>query len=100
LKDPFKTQSDFFLDGEGDAWHIRNQNQAVSTNGRSKDIDFICQTLESSREGIQNILEVGCGSGQKLSALSNYFDASGSGVDPSTIAIETAKKIPVTNQKK
>ncbi len=87
-----KTQSNVFLHGEGDAWFSRNRAQIESLSEQTIDVEFICNSLAPFSSTIQNILEIGCGSGDKLSRLAEYFDASGSGIDPSVVAISFAKK--------
>ena len=87
-----KTQSDVFLHGEGDAWFARNRAQIESLAEPTIDVEFICNSLTPFRSTIQNILEIGCGSGDKLDRLAQYFDASGSGIDPSAVAISFAKE--------
>ena len=88
-----KSQSATFLEGEGDAWFSRNQQQLESSDTPSIDVDFICESLKPFRGSIQNILEIGCGSGKKLSQLTSHFKASGYGLDPSLMAINKAREI-------
>lgn len=52
------------------------------------------------RSKVQNILEIGCGSGEKLAKLTEYFEASGFGLDPSQMAINKAKDVAQYNNSK
>ena len=88
-----KSQSATFLEGEGDAWFSRNQQQLEYSDTPSIDVDFICESLKPFRGSVQNILEIGCGSAKKLSQLTSHFEASGFGLDPSLMAINKAKEI-------
>ncbi len=80
------TQSQIFLDYEGDRWFKRNQ---PSENGESKfyEIETIKRALRGERQSINNVLEIGCGNGVKLNDLCQFFNANGCGVDPSSAAI-------------
>ncbi len=88
-----KSQSATFLESEGDAWFSRNQEQVESLNAQSVEVDFICDSLKPFISSLQNILEIGCGSGKKLAKLAQYFEASGFGIDPSQMAINRAKQV-------
>ena len=84
-------QGQIFLDSEGDAWYERNQC-AIETAKASADTSFILQILKGSSFEIQDLLEVGCSSAVKLNWLASSFSASGSGIDPSSLAIQQGKK--------
>lgn len=86
------SQSDIFLQGEGNEWFSRNA-ESYSSGKRFIDLDYIDNSLLSFRNSINKILEIGCASGVKLKELTTVFDASGFGVDPSTQAISEAKRI-------
>lgn len=84
-------QSDIFLSGEGDNWFTRNQRAVAE--GKTPEIQTIVRALAGHPPS--SILEVGCSNGSKLAALCAHFAASGSGIDPSEIAIaEGAAKWP------
>ena len=85
------SQSNLFLSGEGDAWFLRN-SESLNTGSNSPDIDYICSTLNAFQNTVSSILEIGCGGGAKLSALSKHFDSEGHGIDPSEKAIQWANK--------
>ena len=59
----------------------------------SIDVDFICNSLFPFQNEINDILEIGCASGKKISSLVKYFKANGFGLDPSQMAINKAKDI-------
>jgi ubiquinone/menaquinone biosynthesis C-methylase UbiE len=85
------SQSSLFLGGEGDAWFLRN-SESLLTPSDSPDISFISSTLKAFQNSISTILEIGCGGGAKLSALSKCFDSLGYGIDPSKKAIQSARE--------
>jgi ubiquinone/menaquinone biosynthesis C-methylase UbiE len=85
-------QSESFLNGEGDAWYERNRSTINDTVAVPPDVKFILQTLKDSTFLIQDLLEIGCASADKLNILSSSFLASGTGIDPSSMAITQAKK--------
>jgi ubiquinone/menaquinone biosynthesis C-methylase UbiE len=86
-----ESQSQIFQNSEGNAWYIRNpkSNQIA---GNEQVLDFIYSTLDPFRDQVSTILEIGCGGGAKLEALSKHFQASGFGIDPSAVAIKDATK--------
>jgi ubiquinone/menaquinone biosynthesis C-methylase UbiE len=84
-------QSQIFLNSEGDSWYKRNKS-AIETAKASADVSFILQTLKGSSFEIQDLLEVGCSSAAKLNLLASSFSASGSGIDPSSLAIQQGAK--------
>jgi ubiquinone/menaquinone biosynthesis C-methylase UbiE len=85
------SQSSLFLGGEGDAWYMRN-SENLYTASDSPDVGFISSTLNAFQNSNSTILEIGCGGGAKLSALSEYFDSLGYGIDPSKRAIRSARE--------
>lgn len=85
------SQSSLFLGGEGDAWFSRN-SESLNATSVSPDISFIFSTLDGFHNSISNILEIGCGGGAKLSALSKHFNSLGYGIDPSKKAIHSASE--------
>ena len=91
------SQSEGFLEGEGDAWFSRNYEQLESIEARTFEIDFICDSLAPFRNKVQNILEIGCASGKKVAQLAEYFEASGFGLDPSQMAINRATELTMHN---
>lgn len=88
-----KSQSHTFLHGEGDAWFNRNLEQLKSSTTQTVEVDFIINSLVPFRGQFQNILEIGCGSGIKLTKLSESFQADGFGIDASGAAIMEAQRL-------
>jgi ubiquinone/menaquinone biosynthesis C-methylase UbiE len=86
IRASISSQSRLFLDGEGDNWFERNK-KSISETENFYEIEIIKRVL-SSFDSIQNILEIGCGNATKLNNLCSYFNAQGSGIDPSALAIE------------
>ncbi len=85
-------QSKKFLSSEGDAWFKRNKSYIEREQGFGQDIDFILQVLRGSSFEIQNLLEVGCSSAAKLNRLASSFSSCGSGIDPSSLAINFGRE--------
>lgn len=81
-------QNDAFLEGEGNHWLKRNPVNMSSTSEEMDDISLIVAVLKSDSDRIENILEVGSSSGQKLNSLCRNFGASGMGIDPSEAAVK------------
>lgn len=78
-------QSDIFLDSEADGWFERNK---TALGIRTFETDTIKRVLEGFKDSINAICEIGSGNGVKLSDLCDYFEASGSGVEPSPLAVK------------
>lgn len=88
-QESIESQSDQFLNGEGDNWYIRNK-KLISDKVNFYDIEVIKRAIPDS-DSIKNILEIGCGDATKLNALCSYFNAKGTGLDPSAMAIKSGK---------
>jgi ubiquinone/menaquinone biosynthesis C-methylase UbiE len=83
-----KSQTEVFLEGEGDAWF--NRNAAKSTpEGNRYSTNLMLEALLPFRLNISNIMEIGCGNGSELQKLCAKLDAKGLGIDPSQSAVET-----------
>jgi ubiquinone/menaquinone biosynthesis C-methylase UbiE len=78
-------QSNIFLESEGDGYFQRNK---TVLGLRTTDTDTIKRALAAYKGAIKHICEIGCGDGVKLNNLCDYFGASGSGVDPSSLAVK------------
>ncbi len=81
------SQRTIFLNGEGDAWFRRNR---ALVEQRQQD-DLLVRGLENLGISPRNVLEVGCGLGQKMQALRDAFDCSCTGIDPSKEAVAYAQ---------
>jgi len=81
------SQAQVFLQSEGDEWFKRNK-KAVNSKSEYFETETIKRVLNIFKERINNILEIGCGNGAKLNNLCLYFEANGTGIDPSTAAIK------------
>jgi ubiquinone/menaquinone biosynthesis C-methylase UbiE len=86
------SQSKVFLDSEGDDWFKRNK-AAISSKSNYYETDTIKRVLQHYKDSINNILEIGCGNGVKLSNLCNFFNATGSGIDPSAAAVDNGNEL-------
>jgi len=82
----------FFKDGEANEWFRRNK-KALEEAEVDKPITLLCDWLEPFKKNINEVLEIGCGSGHRLSFLSEGLDAIGFGVDPSSDAIDYISKV-------
>jgi len=85
-------QSEVFLESEGDGWFERNK-AAVNRKASYYETETIKRVLQSFKENINNILEIGCGNGAKLNDLCDYFNANGTGIDPSPAAIKDGNEL-------
>jgi SAM-dependent methyltransferase len=95
-----KKQRDLFLNSEGDAFFERNKNKSLkSTLGN--DIHPLCDLISglpfNKNEKI-NILEIGCGKGEKLSYLKENLNCNVFGIDPSSKAIKFALEQGISAQ--
>lgn len=82
------TQKQAFLAGEGDAYFQRNRDKISSSAAP----DPYRAVIEDLKLTPKSILEIGCGSCERLAKLHNQTDAECFGVDPSTAAIKAARK--------
>lgn len=87
-KEPY--QGEIFLASEGDAWFLRNRDYASRYSSSPLDLDLIFKSLASFRNQINRVLEIGCSSGEKITQISEYFGATGYGIDPSKMAVKEA----------
>jgi len=83
-------QSTTFLEGEGDNYFLRNKaaldSRATLEKGFLK-IDWLGQALMPFQDKINSILEIGCGNGVNLGRLCGLLNATGTGIDPSSLAV-------------
>ena len=82
-------QSDIFLESEADEWHRRNK-EALKTSDSFFEVETLKRVLVQFRSEVKTILEVGCGNAIKLQRLTEFFQAKGSGIDPSRNSIQEA----------
>ncbi len=80
------SQKAIFLSSEGDAWFDRNAKHLDLEN------DPVIQALNDLRIEPKVVLEIGCGSGARLAALHEMHGAQCHGIDPSTKAVEFARR--------
>jgi len=83
-------QNQIFLNSEGDSWYFRNESSL--SRRKLPDDDLILQEILkiNNNEKNTNILEIGCGSGNRLEWLINNTNASCFGIEPSKQAVEIA----------
>lgn len=75
-------QRDIFLEGEGDAWFERNRDRR-----RTMRFPGVQELLALGRR-FRATLEIGCGDGRRLLALSHMIGGEFHGIDPSQRAVE------------
>ena len=79
-------QTSLFESNEGNAWFRRNQ-LGLQQSGISFEVKTIKDVLGTVRADINSILEIGCGDGRKVESMAAFFQADGTGIDPSTEAV-------------
>ena len=89
-------QRDIFLGGEANAWYERNHQALQSkvfdlSDPVIKQVSNISKQLEYANKKIK-VLEIGCGEANRLAWISEHLDADVYGLDPSTKAVELARK--------
>lgn len=84
-------QRDYFLNGEGDNWFLRNKH--LVGHADNYDIKFLARNLCNLKDKNFNFLEIGCSNGIKTSELATLLGWKGFGIDPSTLAIDEARQI-------
>lgn len=77
--------------GEADAWFSRNKS-AIEKNDSDEAIAMLTHWLTPFSDQIDEIIEIGCGSGHRLSYLCELLSSKGVGIDPSEKAIEYANE--------
>lgn len=94
---PYISQSKVFMESEGDGWFERNK-VSISSKTHHYETDFIKRTLQPYNDEINNILEIGCGNGVKLRDICRFFNAAGSGIDPSDAAVNSGNSTFTTTE--
>lgn len=82
------TQNRIFLEGEGDAYYIRNYEYILN-----RKIDQLILPYEKYISKASKILEIGCGIGQNLNYFREKFGCEVYGVEPSGMAVDKGKEI-------
>jgi ubiquinone/menaquinone biosynthesis C-methylase UbiE len=83
-------QKTTFLESEGNAWFNRNQTSLTETSLPDQD-RLLPDLLELPLHPSMKVLEIGCGSGNRLVWLKENLGLECSGIDPSAQAIEVAR---------
>jgi methylase of polypeptide subunit release factors len=81
-------QAHTFLNTEGNHFYSRSMH-SLDDELKFSYSKYIYDQLKSFKSKIRNVFEIGSGDGNILSSLSELFDSSGYGVDPSSIAVAT-----------
>lgn len=84
-------QRDYFLNGEGDNWFLRNKH--LLEHADNYDIQFLARNLCNQKNKNFSFLEIGCSSGVKTAELATLLGWKGFGIDPSALAIDEARQI-------
>jgi ubiquinone/menaquinone biosynthesis C-methylase UbiE len=84
-------QKQLFLESEGDAWFLRN-NEVLAKRDPARDV--VCQLIENlctQQNKPAAVLEIGCGDGKRLKFLQDRVGCKATGLDPSKVAVEAAQ---------
>lgn len=84
------SQKSEFLTGEADAWYQRNASH-LSADSPLRDLAASAIAEQLDRASGARVLEVGCGRGDNLAALSRRLPIDGHGIEPSTSAVEAGR---------
>ena len=76
-----------FKDSEANEWFKRNP-RPTENRQTDEDISLLTNWLQPFKIEIDNILEIGCGSGHKLVQIAESLNANGYGVEPSVEAVD------------
>lgn len=79
-------QTSLFELNEGNAWFRRNRHSLQQFDS-SFEVETIKDVLGAFRADINGILEIGCGDGRKVESMAAFFQADGTGIDPSSEAV-------------
>lgn len=81
-------QKSVFIQSEGDQWFARNQTALAEKSAlRDSLVARIAQHLPDGGNAAWQVLEIGCGQGDKLDALSRIRTIQACGIDPSARAV-------------
>ncbi len=79
-------QKQAFLEGEGDAYFLRNQGRGSGPE------DPVLRVISRLKLNPTSLLEIGCGSCDRLAILSEKSGAECFGVDPSKAAVDAGRE--------
>lgn len=85
-------QSEIFLSGEGDNWFKRNHDYLQKKDFTEDPVVNSIKKILFSESKRLKILEIGCGEAKRLEYLKHNFDVDVYGIEPSTLAVNTAKE--------
>ena len=70
-------QSDYFLNGEGDSWFIRNQDYLLSQEtANAGKFDWVSWLVENLKQNPDRVAELGCSNGWRLNRLQKSYSHS------------------------
>lgn len=84
-----------FLNGEGDAWFLRNKDRLSFEEHKSRGTQFLADFLGRgcfSNFSRRKVLEIGCSSGNNLAYICREYDLEGFGVEPSGQAVQVGNE--------
>ena len=84
------TNREFFAEGEANQWFERNHKQL--SNIITDAVSELANWLLPFKGQISDILEIGCGSGDRIDLLSSKLEANGYGLEPSAVAVDYINK--------
>ncbi len=82
------SQEKAFLQGEGNAYHRRNQTNSISRKLWLSLLSDVWERLPLRGEGGERFLEIGCGSGENLEFLRQKYGVECHGIEPSQEAVK------------
>ena len=90
-------QKTIFLNEEGDAWFDRNRDTVRNLSFDNNDpvASAIIKTLPHIPDADGQLLEIGCGGGERLAWMSENHTLKCSGIEPSSKAVANAVKAGV-----
>jgi len=82
-------QENLWINGEGNNWFSRNKDYLYSWQAKN---DLPLQLIEKFRFVPKKVLDVGCGNGVRLAAITQKYSAECYGIDPSKDAVGDGKR--------
>ena len=85
-------QKKVFLSGEGDQYYFRNKNDDREEYMKHEDLANMIISLPFAKSQHVELVEIGCGKGERLKRIKNETNWRVMGVDPSIRSIEELQK--------
>ena len=85
-------QKQIFLDGEGDQYYERNKKTKRENYMRNEDLANMIISLPFPKDKHVKVVEIGCGTGERLKRIRSATNWKVAGIDPSRKSIEELEK--------